>query len=70
MWKSLIVTHQLAKFNGHGLCDSSNITGQICHITLKDHVIKDSCGFMERNCLLYVTTIPGLMATSIVVVEI
>ena len=33
-------------------------------------MIKGSCYFMEGTSLLYVTTLPGLVAIGIVVVEI
>ena len=41
----------------------------ICHMTLQDHVIKGSCDLKEASYLLYVTTMPGLVATAIVVVK-
>ena len=35
-----------------------------------DHVIKGSCEFMEGSSSLYITTLPGLVAKGIVVMEI
>ena len=42
----------------------------ICHVALQDHVIKGCFDFMEGNFSLYVTALPRLVSTSIVVMEI
>ena len=35
----------------------------ICHVTLHDHVIKESTDFMEGSSSFNVTSLPGLVAT-------
>ena len=48
----LIETHQLSKYNGHRPCSNRDMTYLICHAPLQDHVIKESCNFMEGSCAL------------------
>ena len=62
------MTHHITKLNGHRPCISRDITYLICHVNLQDHMIKGSCDFIEGSSSLYVTTLPGLVGTSIVVV--
>ena len=40
------------------------------HVILQNQVIKESLDFMEGNSLLYVTTLPSLLALVIVLVQI
>ena len=43
----------------------------LSHMTSEDHVTKGSCDFKSKNPLLrYVNTLPSLVATGIVIVEI
>ena len=63
-----IVTHHLAKFNGHRPCGSGDIAYLIYHVTLKDHLIKGFCDFMEGSSSLYILTLLRLVAIDIVVV--
>ena len=41
-----------------------------CHVTLQDHVIKASNGFMVRSLSKYVTILLSLVAIDTLVVEI
>ena len=66
--KRLTVFNYPAKFGGH--CGSVDMKYLICHVTLQFHVIKESCNLLERKCLLYVTTLLGLAAEDIAVLEI
>ena len=42
----IIVYHHPAKCGGHRLCGSGYIMVLVCHLILKDHIIKGSCDFM------------------------
>ena len=42
----------------------------VCHLVSQDHVIEGSCKFIGGRSSWYVTILPGLVAISIVVVEI
>ena len=42
----------------------------VCHVTLRDHVIKALNDFIARSSLRYVTILPGLAAIGTVVVKI
>ena len=57
------------KFGSHSDCGSRDITYLICQLTLEDHNIKGSSDFIEGSFSLNVTTLPGLVALGIVVVE-
>ena len=63
------MSHHLAKFDGHRLCCSRDITGLILHVTLQDHVINGLYEFMEGSFSLYISTLPNLVATGIVLVD-
>ena len=65
-----MVTHHLAKFNDHRPCSSRDITYLVCHVTLQDNMIKESCDFMEGNSSFHVNTLPSFVAIVIVIVEI
>ena len=66
----LILCNHHAKFHGRSYCGSRDVMYLICHVALQDHVIKGSFDFMEGNFSLYVTALPSLVSTSIVVMEI
>ena len=70
--ETLHCIENLARFHlgSHSPRGSGDVKYLICHVTLKDHVFSSSSDFMERNPLLYVTTLSGLVAINIVVVEI
>ena len=42
----------------------------VCHMILQDHVIQGSCDFMGGTVSWYVTPLPSLVVTGIVLVEI
>ena len=42
----------------------------VCDVTLQDHVIKGSCDFIDGSTFWQVATLPSLVATGIVVMEI
>ena len=42
----------------------------ICHLTLHEHLIDESCKFKGGSSLEYVTTLLSLMTKSIVTLEI
>ena len=70
MWKPLILTHSVGKFNNRRSCGSTDITYSICGLTLQDYVNEGSCDFMEKSCTLYVTNPLGVLIIDIVVMEI
>ena len=57
-------------FGGHSNCGNGDKTYLICHATMEDYMIKESCDFMEGSSSLYVTTLPNMVTIDIVVVEI
>ena len=63
------MSYHLAKFGGHRLSYSRDITGLILHVTLQDHVIKSLYEFMEGSFSLYISTLPNLVAAGIVLVD-
>ena len=60
--KLLIVSHHFAKLCGHRRCRSSDTAAKIVYMTLQDHMIKGSDGFMEGNSWLYIPTPSKLIA--------
>ena len=50
-----------AKFDGHTPCGSRDITYLICHVTLQDHVTKESFNFMEGDSSLYIIALLDLV---------
>ena len=65
--KFLVVSHHLAKFNGHRSHGSSDAAAEIFYGTLQDDVIKGSGDSVEGTSSLYIPTLPKLIATDIVV---
>ena len=57
VWKPLILTRHLPKFNDHRPCGSGDINYFTCHVTFQGNVTKWSCDSMEGCSLLYVTTL-------------
>ena len=41
----------------------------ICHVTSQEHMIKESCDFINGSSLGYVITLPCLVVIGIMVVE-
>ena len=60
----------LIQFLFFNSCCSRDIIDLIFHVTLEDHVIKGLCEVMEGSSSLYIPTLPSLVATNIVVVDI
>ena len=60
----------LLRSSDHRDCSSGEIISSICHVILQNHVIKGSCEFMTGNPVREVTTLPSLVALSLVEVEI
>ena len=65
-----LVSHQFAKFRGHRSCGSSDTAAKIFYVILQDCVIKGSGDFMEGNSSLYIPTLPKLIGTDIVLMDI
>ena len=63
------MSYHLAKFGGHRHCCSRDITGLMLHVTLQNHVIKGLYEFMEGSFSLYISTLPNLVATGTVLVD-
>lgn len=49
---------------------TGDITYLICHVTSQEHEIEGSCNFLSESLLLYFITLPSLVVSSIVVVEL
>ena len=60
-------SHDPTKFGDHRYCDSGDML-LVCHVIEQDYVIKESCEFMSERNSWYVTTLPSLVFTCIVVV--
>ena len=43
------VSYHSAKFGGCRSCGSEDLMILVCHVILKGHMIKGSCGFMGRG---------------------
>ena len=69
-WKPLEISHHLATFNGQRPYGDRDITYLFCHVTLQNHVIKESCDLMEGSSLLYIPTLQSSVAIDIVEVDI
>ena len=69
MWKPLTESH-LPMFGGHWPRASKDINYLICHMTPQNHAVDGSCNFLNGCTSWYVTTLPVLVATGIMVVEI
>ena len=54
-WKLLIISHRLARFDGHRSCGSRGKTDLTFHVTLQDHLIKGPRDFMEGSSSLLST---------------
>ena len=63
-----VACNQPAKFVDCNHCVSGHIRDLICHMTLKNHVIKGSSDLMEVSSSLCVTALPGVMGIGIVLV--
>ena len=50
--------------------DSSDTATKIFYMTLQDHGIKGSGDFMEEDSLLYIPTLPKLIAINFVLMDI
>ena len=68
--KLLNVCNHPASFSGQCHCGNGDIMYSVCHVTLKNYVIKGSYDFMEGSSSSHVATLPGLVAIGIVIVEI
>ena len=61
----------LGKFNDHRPCDRRDISCLLYHVTLRHHMVKRSCDYIEEKISsFYVTTLLGLVTIGIVVVNI
>ena len=65
-----MVSHRLAMFGDHWSSASGNIKCLIFHVTPQNHLIEGSCKFMNKTSLLYVNTLPSLVAIDMVEIEI
>ena len=65
-----MVSHHLAMFGDHWSSTSGNIKYLIFQVTSQNYLIEGSYKFMNKTSLLYVTTMPSLVAIDIVVIEI
>ena len=69
-WKPLTVSYHLAMLGGQWFIVIGGVKYLICHVTSQKNVIEGSSNFMSGSSSWYVTTLPSLVAISIVVVEI
>ena len=60
----------LPKFCGSEPLGSSEYRFFICHVTIRDHVNKRSCDFVGENSSPIIITLPSLVVTSFLEVEI
>ena len=65
-----MVSRTAAKFRSNCHHGSGDIMALVCHMILQDHVIQGSCDFMGGTLSWYVTPLPSLVVTGIVLVEI
>ena len=69
-WDSPMASLHRAMFGDHWSSASGNKKYLIFHLAWQNHLIEGSCKFMNKTSLLYVTTVPSLVAIDIVVIEI
>ena len=65
-----MVSHHLAMFGGHWSSASGDVKYLTCHVTLQNYVIEGSVNFVSGSSSWYITTLPSLVATGIVAVQI
>ena len=65
-----MVSHHLAVFGDHWSSANGNIKYLMFHVISQNHLIEGSCKFINETSLLYVITMPSLVAIGIVVIEI
>ena len=56
-WRPFVITHHLIKFNGDKPGGSRGIIYLICHVTMQNHVIKESCGYI-KGCASLMEALP------------
>ena len=61
-----MVSHRLVIFDGY----LSSASGDVTYLICQNYLIEGSCNFMSASSYLYVTFMPGLVATGIVVLQI
>ena len=64
------IIHHSAKFGVHMHSSSGDIMVFATHVTLQDHVIKESCDFMSRSSIKQVNLSLSLVVIGTTVVEI
>ena len=63
------VSHHPAKFCGQRYCGSGDIMVIVSHVILQDHVAEGWSSIMGRSPSWQNTSLPGLVAIAIVIVE-
>ena len=69
-WWSFIINLYLSKFGSHSLRGSGDISLFICHVTSCGHVIAGSRNFVGCGPSAWLTSLPSVVAISLVEVEI
>ena len=64
------MSHHLDNFVGYGSSVNGDIMYLICHVASQNHVIEESCNFINYSSSLYVTALPRLVAIGIAVAEL
>ena len=64
------IIHHAAKFGAHMHSSSGDIMVFASHVTLQDHVIKESCDFMSRSPIKQVNLSLSLVVIDTTVVEL
>ena len=65
-----MVYNHPVKFGDHRYSGSRDIIFLVCHITLKNHVIKGSFDYIGRSTSRYVTNLPSMVEIGSVVIYI
>ena len=63
------ILDHLGMFCGHWSSGSGDKKYLICHVTSQNQVIEGSRNFIDGSSSMYVTNLPNLVATGIVIVE-
>ena len=66
----LIVSHHFAEFSDHRPCGSSVTAAKTVYMTLQNHVIKESGDLMEGSSSLHIPSLPKLIVTDTVLIDI
>lgn len=67
---NFVILHHVTTFETYSSSESGDLTFLFCQVTPRDHMIKGICDFVSRSPSTYVITLPVLVVSGLVKVEI